>query len=635
MIYSCPSMNYARRKIAHLLRFTALFASLLMSTLPVFSQINLDSLKRVWNNETLTDSTRLQTIQVIAWDGFLFNNQDSALYYAQLQYDFAQAKGSKKWMANALNTQGVAMYYQNNYKKALDYHTRSLEIKEELKNRRGIAISLNNIGMVYELQSEYEKALDYYNQSYQIASEIDNKRAMANALNNIAIVFKFQGKYAEAIENYTKSLNLKEEIGYKRGMVSSLSNIGTVYFDQGAFERSIENYIRALKISEELGDKQRIYKLLANIGNVYVQHGDSRTAIDYHTRSLALAEEMHNKQGVAITLHDIGSIYHNRGEYDTALNYYSRSLTIKEAVGDKHGTISSLNAIGNIYKTKGELARALDYQKRGLRTANEVGSKKGIAQSLNSIGLIHLARGENSSAVRYSSEALAEAQELGSILEIKAAAANLYRAYGQSGNHRLSLEMYELYIKMRDSIENIEVQKEVIRQEFQYVYEKQATADSVAFAKQQELNSVREANRRYLLSGGFAFVLILTGIYFRVKTLKKNAEREALLQEIKLLKVESVVKAASNPELKEQLVLDKQKIEEAIDNSLNPSDWNILNTLFDNPAIGNNELADKVALSVAGVRSSLQKMYRFFRIDKSANQRMILVMEATKISNNF
>ena len=194
---------------------------------------------------------------------------------------------------------------------------------------------------------------------------------------------------------------------------------------------------------------------------------------------------------------------------------------------------------------------------------------------------------------------------------------------------------------MRDSMENIAVQKQVVRRQVEYEYQQQALADSLAFVRQQELDEfahqaelAKEANLRYTLITGFVIILIFTGIYLRVRFIKRQAEREALLQEIKLLKVEAVIKTASDETVKNQLVLDKEKIEAAINNSLNPSDWNILNVLFNNPAIGNNELADQVSLSVAGVRSSLQKMYRYFYIEKSSNQRFLLVMEATKLSKD-
>ena len=599
--------------------------------------LNIDSLKKVWNDESRADTIRVKAIHKIAWDGYMSNQPDSAFYYAQLQYDFSERKGLMRAMAGALNTQGVSLYYRSEYEKALDYHTRSLKIKQEINDQKGMVSSLNNIGMAHELQSHYVEALDYYGQSLDLAEEIDHKRGAANALNNIAIVYKFQGQYAKAIDNHIRSLKLKEEIGYKRGMISSLSNIGTVYYDQGDFRRALEQYMRGLKIAEELEDKLRIFKLLGNIGNVHIEQGNIENGLKYHSESLKIANELDNKHGMSIGLNDIGLIYDEKGDYEKALDYYQQSLKIREEIGDKNGSIYPLGNIGNVYKSLGDYSKALEYQNRSLAIANEVGSKIGIAKSLNNMGLIYTAQKSDVKAIQYSSEALTAAQEIGALLEIRAAASNLHQAYKHNGNHKRSLDMYELYIDMRDSIVNMEVQKEVIRQEFKYNYEKQAITDSIEFANQRELEiltlEAKQDKERYAWLSGITLLLIFFGVYFRIRMIKRQAEREVLLQEIKLLKAEKhidLTKAISN---NGDSQLDKEKIETAINNPLNPSDWKILNALYQNPAIGNKEIADVVSLSIEGVRSSLKKMYSFFVIEKTANQRVVLVLEAAKLSN--
>ena len=60
------------------------------------AQVNLDSLWGVWNDKTQPDTNRLKAMQRIAWDGYLFSQPDSAFYFAQKVYDFAEAVDNKK-----------------------------------------------------------------------------------------------------------------------------------------------------------------------------------------------------------------------------------------------------------------------------------------------------------------------------------------------------------------------------------------------------------------------------------------------------------------------------------------------------------------------------------------------------------
>ena len=108
-----------------------------------------------------------------------------------------------------------------------------------------------------------------------------------------------------------------------------------------------------------------------------------------------------------------------------------------------------------------------------------------------------------------------------------------------------------------------------------------------------------------------------------------------LLQEIKLLKAETIVKMTSAKTQVDQLIaLDKEKIEKALGASLNKTDWNILLSLYNNPAISNPEIAKEISLSVDGVYSSLKKMYRLFNVKKgNENQRIAIVINAVRMSS--
>jgi serine phosphatase RsbU (regulator of sigma subunit) len=84
--------------------------------------------------------------------------------------------------------------------------------------------------------------------------------------------------------------------------------------------------------------------------------------------------------------------------------------------------------------------------------------------------------------------------------------------------------MYEVFISTRDSILSEQNQKEVIRQQFKYAYERQAAADSVKrieekkikealIAKQKaELNMKK--NQHYMLFGGLALVVMFALFIF-------------------------------------------------------------------------------------------------------------------------
>ncbi|HLC83965.1 MAG TPA: tetratricopeptide repeat protein [Bacteroidia bacterium] len=301
----------------------------------------LDSLWKVWSDVSQPDTVRLKAMDDFAWDGYLYSKQDSAFYFAQLMYDFAESKGLKKFQARALNTQGASFNIKSNYSKALEYFTKGLVLREGMNDKRGVASSLNNIGLIYYSQ----------------------------------------GNYKSAVEFYTRSLKIAEEIGDKKGEGIALNNIGTIYRDQEDFEKAREYYDRALVIVKQTGDKHGAAVAFNNFGIIYRSEGDLAKAIECYMQSLKIREEIGDGQGEGLALNNIGIVYKQLGEYSKALEYFNRSLKTRTEINDKQGVSASLNSIGQIYYKLKQFSAAIENGKKALEIATEIGAVSQISEA--------------------------------------------------------------------------------------------------------------------------------------------------------------------------------------------------------------------------------------------------------------
>ncbi|HHZ64090.1 MAG TPA: tetratricopeptide repeat protein, partial [Flavobacteriales bacterium] len=324
------------------------------------SAVNLDSLWGVWNDKNQPETMRLKAMKKIAWNGYLYSQPDSAFYFAQMLFDLAETTGNKKWMASALNTQGVSFAIRGDYAKAIDYFTRILKIKEELGNKKDIATLLGNIGIIYKDQGDYVKAIDYHTRSLQISEEQGDKKGIASSLNNIGVIYTNQADHVKAIDHYTRSLKIREELGDKTGIATSLNNIGNIYYEQGDYAKALDYNTRSLKIREELGNKRGIAGSLNNIGLIYSNQGDYAKAIEYYTRSLKIEEELGNKNGIARSLNNIGNIYKNQGDYAKAVEKSTKALSIAQEIGNVEQIRNASESLWKTYKKLGKHSQALE-----------------------------------------------------------------------------------------------------------------------------------------------------------------------------------------------------------------------------------------------------------------------------------
>ena len=80
----------------------------------------VDSLWAVWNNKALPDTARMQAMDYLAFDHYMYAKPDSAGILAGMLLDLARSKGNTRYEAIALNAQGASLQFRGDLPNALD-----------------------------------------------------------------------------------------------------------------------------------------------------------------------------------------------------------------------------------------------------------------------------------------------------------------------------------------------------------------------------------------------------------------------------------------------------------------------------------------------------------------------------------
>jgi tetratricopeptide (TPR) repeat protein len=512
---------------------------------------NIDSLKSILRT-SLHDTSRCKVLGLLAEtapDGEWEQYNEELKTLCELKLKSIQARDEnnlfyKKQYATALSNSGFIYQMEGKFPQAMESYHKSMKLQEEIGDKKGYATSLNNMAGIYEDQGDISKALEYFEKGLKIYEEIGDKKGMAQAINNIGNLFSVRGDVPKALHYFSRSLKLREEIGDKQGTALLLGNLAVVYKNQGDFSKALEYQGRSLKIREEIGDKKGVTSALNNIGYIYQIQGDVSKALEYYNKSLKIRQEIGDKQGIGISLTNVGAAYAALGKITLALEYYNKSLTLQEEIGDKLGTSTSLNNIGHIYQLQGDpfvtstkeqkfkagLLKALECFFKSLKLREEIQDKQGIAYSFRNIGHVYFLQKKFDKAIEYASKSMLVAKELNFPEHIRNAAYLLFLTNKSLGNYKPAIENYELFIKMRDSLNNEETRKASIKSQLKYDYEKQAAKDSIRNAEKivQETIKHEEAikkQRFYTYGGGigFALMIVIAGISFRAYRNKQKA----------------------------------------------------------------------------------------------------------------
>lgn len=452
---------------------------------------NTDSLWTIWNDPSNADTVRIKAMADIVWDGFLYSDPDSAFVLAGMQLAVAESNQDKRWEAMSLNLLGISKWVKGDLEDAAFFFNESLQLHEQLGDRRSVAKALNNLGMVAYDQGDHQTALDRYQQS----------------------------------------LSIKKALGDRSGMSATMNNIGLIYKEQGMHEKAIDLYSKSLAIDEENGDLEASAKALNNIGNLCMDHDDPSKAMEYYNRCLQAYEGTGDERGMAMSLNNIGNAWKDQGDLGRAARKHEEAYSIYKRIGDKHGMSVVLRNIGTDHHDMGELDKALEHYNRSLRLRQEMNDDRGIAGSLNSMAQVYFDKGDLERAVEYGRMAIDKARQVGVATHLRDAADILYKTYKKNGDHLAALEMNELAVMMRDSIRSEDNQREVLRQEYKYSYDRKALADSIEFAKKEQIRTLelekRDADltkQRIGLAAAGGGIILLALLVVSIRRGKKRSD---------------------------------------------------------------------------------------------------------------
>lgn len=375
------------------------------------------------------------------------------------------------------------------------------------------------------------KALEYYLKEIEIAEEIDDKLVMPMTFHGIAHIYQNLGENSKALEYLLKALKISEEIDHKLLISNSCNELSNFYSRFGNNAMAIKYALKALKISENPEvDKTVHSKALYHIGTIYRIQKDDPKALEYFHKAQKSFELNGNKLWTAACLLQIGLITSGQGDYVTALETFEKAIKLNEESNYTSGIASSIECIGSVYSNQGDHTKALEYFDKASKLRKEINDRSGIAYTSIALGKIKMKLGDLNAAKNNLSSGLKIAQELGR-LDLMSRASQAYSKLAKlQGKPALALEMYELHILMRDSINNEENLKATIQQQFKFDYEKKelmqkAEEERLALEQIQidkEKQAVLDRKQAIQVAGICVFIVVFISILLMLSKKKVN-----------------------------------------------------------------------------------------------------------------
>lgn len=342
---------------------------------------------------------------------------------------------------------------QNDLMQAFHFYQKALTAN----NKNEIAVSLTNIGNIYYARSDYSNALKNFQQAKILYGELKDYSARADIQIKIADAYRKLSDFPHLLEYLQKATIDYEKAGNKNGLAKTLRNTGFYYLNLPHNPTAIRYFQQSLDLYKELNKQMETGDVLGFIGHTYLLMRDTVQALAYLQQALSLNQKIGNKEGMARNFWILGDYYFRiSSNFQIAFDYFQKALRLYEQTGNQSGVAQVLFNLAGLYEWAPDSALL----KEGILPAD----KYAISIENQKKGL------------QIFSVLQPESEQLVTLLVLSSTYEKIKKF--DSAHH-----YFKKYIALRDKIISAEKQKDIVRLETKYVFEKNQDSLKV----QQEL----------------------------------------------------------------------------------------------------------------------------------------------------
>lgn len=484
-----------------------------------------DSLKKELSKAT----TREKKIDILSdLCRILMNtNMPQADQYGKMLLQEAELSRDRKLMVKALLVNGERFSYFVTIKeynqKAIDYYNQALELarKNDLDEER--AEALLKLSVMYRQISDFDKAFNYASQASSIISMLNNDSLKAVASISIGSVYQGKKDRLLALRNYLNALTIAEEMKTKNpGLLRSC------YYILSSFYADIKEYDKAIDYAQKAMDQLPLLKKagmkggvqysrvvdLFSLGNLYLAKKDFDMSQYFYEASIKLADSIKYEPLKMPGYNGLLNQYIQEKQPQKALNYFDNSPILKKYITNFGMGHVIDEAYGIIYSELGKFDCAKYYFEKAKPKFEKAATPSSKMNFYAEYAYFLSKSGDDKNAIDYLLKAKAFAEQTSDLESQEKIAKELDSAYAKTGDFKLSYYYNGLRNKLKDSLQKLGEEKDLMQMELKDEELRKARLDK---EREEALRKKHDLQYTAIAIGiGIVFLLLVLMGAFRV-----------------------------------------------------------------------------------------------------------------------
>ena len=374
-------------------------------------------------------------------------------------------------------------------------------LKNSLKRASSDSARESNLNEIAHYFEKINKDSAIYYANFGIEISHNNQKKL-----NEAFWFNFKGwqllqlgKFPESFECLQNTLNLLENIKREN------------YWNREKYTTQIARLILLEYTHGIMSD------LMQEIGNYEEQLNQCRLV-------LLIAKQLNNQILLAKAYGHISEAYRKNNLLDSALFFEKKAEKLSEKIGDKDDLGIIYRGLALIYQHKNDEKLIKYYFYKAIKIDLEENNNFSLEDDYGELAYFYLRKKQKDSCLFYAKKTILALNENHSKKNLVYAYKILYKSYELFGKNDSTKKYQELAIIAKDSSFNATLKTLTDFQRLTVKKERQINE------LQKEKAAIQSRNKTYIFSGIIAFIILLTGIFYR-SNLQKQKVNTVLIQQ--------------------------------------------------------------------------------------------------------
>ena len=456
---------------------------------------------------------------------------EKSLLYIKQAVQLSDLLGIPKWKNQSNILLGKYYAQANNLTESKNTFEKVVDDSRKLNDRKALAEALNNKGSYLTLNDpDKERALS---ESMQLYKSLGEKELEIEMLMKLLTVHFWNGNIDLAEKELLESITLQKKIGFKHLHYTS-APLAFIYSAKYNLNKSLYYAINSVKTMEATNDEICADNFYLRLGNVYENMGHTKEAMELYKKSFDVGTKNINSGSWYKSFPLIIQLLIKDNKYKEALYYIKKT--------DDYPPRSKLDIFylsqtkASLYEKMGNTALAEKfYLEMGRHAENIISPRtvRDVAAGYSQISLFYAKKGNPAKAQFFVDKVSDLSKKAGQKFNFQELELSLFKIDSLEGRYFSSIQHYQSYNKINDSLYNFSKNRQI--EELKIQYETLKKEDNIKNLEMQSKLQKQDLDTSRLLInlsvGSILLLIIIIGLLYNRYNLKQKNNKKLEIKE--------------------------------------------------------------------------------------------------------